>query len=88
MSQFEQHKNAGFGVASVMYAFHTVADIHPPMQALVKEITLMWGMTDSAKLSTDVFSQLLRFEVHDSTAQVRRNVLVEATNGEYNLDWA
>jgi hypothetical protein len=86
VSQFEEHKNAGFGAASVTYAFDTVGRIHPPMQAFVKQMALVWGMPMSVRQATGGAPRRLRDEVLKSTAPIRRNVLSEDTGGGYNLE--
>ena len=86
MSQFEQYRNAGFGPASVSYALLTVNNIHPPMRAFVKKVTLVWGMRDSLKQSRDTAAAMLRFEVQKSKEQIRRKILSEATDGEYSFE--
>lgn len=64
MSQFDKQENAGFGAASITYAFETVE--HHSMRVFIREYCIGMGMTESVKQATGGVVKAFRDDVRKS----------------------
>jgi hypothetical protein len=75
VSQFDEQKNAGFGAASVTYAFETAE--HESMRTFIRKYSLGVGMTESVKQATGGVVKVFHDEVHKSRMEKLRNSVFE-----------